>query len=150
MEIPRQALLTGFWVKHEPESQGKQRWRELQSLAKSIWVCLLGKEWYLLQIGVSIRVSVGKDPPVLPATWIFQLQNLLTVLMIQRALTGCFILVQIYFKLRSQRNKSSTESILILSLQLFGQISFVRMFYLHWWRTEKPTKVRVQGTRPIV
>lgn len=66
---------------------------------------VLGEECYLLQIGVSIRVSVGKDSSVLPAIQILQLKNLLAVLMIQRALTGCFILVQIYFELRSQRNK---------------------------------------------
>ena len=60
------------------------------------------KEQYLLQVGVSIRVSVGKDPSVPPSTRILQLQDLLAVLMVQRALTGRFILVQIHFKLQSQ------------------------------------------------
>lgn len=63
------------------------------------------KKQYLLHVGVSIRVRVGKNPSVLPATRILQLQDLLTVLMIQRALTGCFISVQIYFKLRSQGHR---------------------------------------------
>lgn len=60
------------------------------------------EEQYLLQIGESITVSVGKDSSVLPSTGTLQLQDVLTVLLIQRALTGCLILVQIYFKLRSR------------------------------------------------
>lgn len=60
---------------------------------------------YLLHIGVSIRVCVGKNSSVLPAARILQFQDLLSVLMIQRALTSCFISVQIYFKLKSQGHR---------------------------------------------
>lgn len=66
---------------------------------------VLQKEEYLFQVGVSIRVSVGEDSPVFPAARILQLQDLLAVLMIQWTLTCGFVLVQIYFKLKSpQRN----------------------------------------------
>lgn len=64
------------------------------------------KKQYLFQIGVSVRVGVGEDAPVFPATRILQLQDLLAILMIQWTLTCGFILIQIYFKLKSpQRNR---------------------------------------------
>lgn len=56
----------------------------------------------LLQIGEPITVSVGKDSSVPPSTGTLQLQDVLPVLLVQRALTGCLVLVQIYFKLAKE------------------------------------------------
>lgn len=90
---------TAIPIEPVKEAGGKERPREADE-----------KEQYLLQTGVSVRVSVGKNALVLPATRVLQLQDLLPVLMIQRALAGAFILVQIYFKLNSQRNISSKKT----------------------------------------
>lgn len=114
------------WASHLPHSTSEAR--KLGETKKE--AMMPQKEQYLFQVGVSIRVSVGEDPPVFPAARILQLQDLLAVLMIQWTLTRRLILVQIYFKLRSpQRNRSAGTA------SDFGSHSYQTKSLLRSWLT---------------